>query len=437
MPLNVFAVVGHPVLHSRSPEMHNKGFEELGLDTVYTRIAAENAEQAMKIAKELDVKGLNVTAPFKEDFLELVDEVDESAKRVGAINTVLFSEGKSVGFNTDVDGVKGALKANGVELGEKKVVVVGAGGAANAAVSALSAENAEIVIVNRREDFEKAEKLAKEFNCKAQVLEEGVLDEIISNAEVIVSCISTAERIIPNELLSKEKTVFEANYSEETALKKDAKEIGCKFIDGREWLLFQGVKAFELFTGEKAPEQKMREAVYASENNLKENIALIGFMGSGKTSIAKEIAKIRGRECINIDENIEKKAGISIKKIFEREGEEKFREKETEELKKLSEVKEKVIDCGGGIVLRKENVEILKDCCVRVLLLADVKTILKRTQGDERPLLDVEGKKEEIEKLLSDRMEKYVKSADLIVKSNGEINEIAELIVYENRKEKN
>lgn len=436
--IEVFSIVGNPVMHSKSPEMHNKAFKKIGLNAIYTRIGATSAKEALETAKEIGVKGLNVTAPFKEDFLELVDEIDETAAKIGAINTVLISEEKIIGFNTDSQGVLKALKENGVKLEGKQVVVIGAGGAAKAAVYALTEEQAKVTIVNREIDFEKAGKLAKKFNCNACLLERTVLEKVIPNAEVIVSCVSTAERIIPKELLNAKTVVFEANYSSETVLAKDAKEKECKFIDGKEWLLFQGIKVFEMFTGKKAPIEVMKKIVYANagnEDNLKENIALIGFMGTGKTSVAKEITKIKGMEVINIDENIERRNGVSIKQIFEKFGEKKFREMETNELRKLNRVKNKVIDCGGGIILKEENRKILKENSIVVFLLTRAETILERTQGNGRPLLNVRKKKEKIGTLLSERMEKYVNSADIVVNSKGKKpEEIAKLIVYENNK---
>lgn len=435
--LKIFAITGNPVLHSKSPEMYNHAFKELGIHALYTRIAAENAKEALKTAKEIEVKGLNVTAPFKEDFLELVDEIDEHAEKAGAINTVMISKEKTIGFNTDIEGVAGALKENNVRLKGKQAVVIGAGGAAKAAVCALTGEKANVTIANRKDDFKKAEELAERFNCKANVLGEKMLEEVIPNADVIVSCVSTGERIIPRELLNEKTAILEANYYTETALAKDAKEKGNKFIDGREWLLFQGIKVFKLFTGKKAPEKAMRKVVYANATpaSAKNNIALIGFMGTSKTRVAREIAKITGMQVIHIDKNVEKTAGLSIKEIFRIFGEERFREMEAGELKKINRIQNSVIDCGGGIILWKENREILKENCIAVWLVASPETILKRTIGNERPLLNVHLRQQRIKELLSQRMRKYAESADLIVGNEGEKTEkVAELIVHENSK---
>ncbi|MEK6972504.1 MAG: shikimate dehydrogenase, partial [archaeon] len=250
--IKIFAVTGNPILHSKSPAMHNAAFRKLRMNAVYTRLLAQNADEALNTAKEIGIKGLNITAPFKEDFVKLAGKIDPKAKKIGAVNTVIFKNSKAIGFNTDIDGISRALKSNRVNPDGKDIVILGAGGAAKATVCAL-ADKADVTILNRRLDFEKAERLAEKFDCKAYSLEDKkMLPKILQETDIIVSCVSTAERIIPSELLSKKMVILDANYSTITALQKDAKQKGCKVIDGREWLLFQGAEAFEIFSGKKA-----------------------------------------------------------------------------------------------------------------------------------------------------------------------------------------
>ncbi len=102
---DLYGVVGKPILHSRSPQMHNSAFRTLGIDAVYVRLAAESAEDALRTARGMGMKGLNVTAPFKEEMASLVEPADDGARRLGAVNTVVIGEGGPIGYNTDPDGV--------------------------------------------------------------------------------------------------------------------------------------------------------------------------------------------------------------------------------------------------------------------------------------------------------------------------------------------
>ena len=316
--------------------MQNAAFMASGIDAIYTRLAVENADDVLRSAKALGIFGLNVTSPFKEEIAKLCDTLDEDAKKTGAVNTVILNRNGTVsGFNTDVTGVMETLATSGIEIAGKNALIIGAGGAAKAAVVALMNKGAKVTIANRT--FEKAEQLAEKFGCEAiDISELNNVDGVVPHADIIISAITSGgsqnERIIPHELLKRGTIVLDANYSSESALVRDAKTAGCKVIDGREWLLHQGAAAFSLFTGKDAPIEMMRTALYShcttAKTAGKPNIALIGFMGSGKTTTAKEIAKISGMNCSDIDENIERKTGTKIKEIFENHGEMKFRDME-------------------------------------------------------------------------------------------------------------
>ncbi|MDO8553773.1 MAG: shikimate dehydrogenase [Candidatus Micrarchaeota archaeon] len=427
----IFAVTGKPILHSKSPQMHNAAFDTLGIDAVYTRLLADNAEEALQTAKEIGITGLNVTAPFKEGFAKLTDELDESANATGMVNTILIEKEKIKGFNTDTVGIIGSFIAHDVKLEEKKVVVLGAGGAAVAAAYTLTAVDAKVTIANRT--IENAKKLAKKFNCNFCSLKFSELEKIIPEADIIMSTIGTTERIIPGELLRKNTVILDANYSKKTALIEDALTKGCKIIDGTEWLFFQGLRAFEIFTGKTAPADIMQKAIHKKVPDKNNNIALIGFMGSGKTSVAKEIAKKTKMNIVNVDEDIEKLAGVSIKEIFEKHGEKEFRKMESEELKKIKNAKNSVISCGGGIVLDPNNIELLQQHCTVIWLYVSAETALRRTHGDtSRPLVNVENREEIAKTIVKNRLSIYAKAADLIVNTeNRTASQVAELITNE------
>src|SRR5512145_2844663 len=136
--LKLFAIAGNPVLHSKSPQMFRAAFEYLNIDNYhYLCFAASRAEEIVHVMREVPVSGFNVTSPFKEEIIPLLDDVDETAWKVGAVNAIITEGDRLKGFNTDFVGVEGAFRENGIRLDGKKVVVVGAGGAARAAVAAL------------------------------------------------------------------------------------------------------------------------------------------------------------------------------------------------------------------------------------------------------------------------------------------------------------
>lgn len=129
----IFASTGMPIMHSASPQMHNAGFAELGIDAVYTRLAAGSAREALEVARQIGMAGMNITAPFKEEMVKLLYNGDARVRKLGAVNTVKFAGKKAFGFNTDADGVAGALAEKRVKIRGKNAVVLGAGGAAKAA----------------------------------------------------------------------------------------------------------------------------------------------------------------------------------------------------------------------------------------------------------------------------------------------------------------
>jgi shikimate dehydrogenase len=428
---NIYAVAGNPILHSRSPRMFNAAFRELALDAVYTRLAASTAEEVIVTAREVGIDGINVTSPFKADIIPYLDDVEADAGKIGSVNTVKQSAGRFVGHNTDVAGVLGALKESGFDPAGKKTVVLGAGGAGRASALALVSSGAEVVMVNR--SFEGAEEAARVLQCSALPVER--IDHALTGAHLLISAISSGERVVEPTLLSKGLTVLDANYAHPTALVQDATRAGCTVIDGRLWLLHQALPAFKHFTGESAPGDAMRKALWQKTWPTHRNIALIGLSGSGKSTVAREIASLAGMNVIDIDKMVEEKAGLSIAELFDREGEESFRVMERAELQELWNLSRAVVACGGGAVLRKRNMQTIRSTSVPVWLWASPKTLLTRI-GDTgtRPLLNGHDPGGSVEKLLHQRRFLYASTADFLINTEGKKpEEIAERIWNEIR----
>ncbi len=450
----IFAVAGNPILHSRSPQLMNCAFEALGIDAVYTRMLAGSGGEVVQTAREIGIGGLNITTPFKGEVPGHLDEISAEAKKLGAVNAIVFEGEESVGHNTDYLGVIGALENAGVEIKGKKAVVLGAGGAGRAAAFGLQNRGAEVVVLNRTR--EKAEEAAEIAGGRAGGME--VLGEELEAADILVSCLSPNANVVETGMLGEEKVVLDANYNS-SVLEGTASEAGCRFIDGREWLLAQAVPSFELFVGKKAPIDAMREAVYGEgepgggtrgeggneygEGTLEnggrgKNIALIGFMGSGKSAVAGELAKKSGKKEVSTDSEIEKNAKKSIREIFAEIGEEGFRGMEREEIAKAGKFKGGIIDCGGGAILDGGNVETLRETCTPVWLWATPETAVGRLEEDGgRPLLeaDSEERLNIARKINSGRKGKYAKAAEMIISTEKRnAGEIAEMILHETGK---
>ena len=433
-PIKIFASTGKPIMQSASPQMHNTGFAACGgINAVYTRLAADSMEEALEAARQIGMSGLNVTAPFKESACKLADSLDADSAATGAVNTLLIAkDGKTRGFNTDVEGVRRALAAAGVELTGANAVVLGAGGAARAAAYALCKSGARVTVANRT--VGKAREIASRLGCGYCSLSEKALCKVLPRAQVVVSTLSTNERVVPRKLLKKGAVLLDAFYSSETLLSSDAAKAGCKVIGGREWLLHQGAAAFTLFTGKTAPLAAMRGALHSVRWGAgKKNIALIGLMGSGKSTVAGLISGKSGMPVVETDDLVERKAGMKISGIFERHGEARFRALEACAVQEACAKKGNVLSLGGGAVLDAKSTLAVRKSCIAVWLWASADDAAMRLKGDSsRPLL-IRGEKANVaRKLLSARLPIYAACADIVVGTGGKTaKEVAGMIMRE------
>jgi shikimate dehydrogenase len=263
--MEVYGLIGNPVGHSVSPPMHEAAYEHLDVDARYVTFepAADALGLAVEGASALGVSGLNVTIPFKESVLPLVDP-DPLAARIGAVNTIDF-DGEPTGHNTDAAGVTRAFRYHDVDL-DGPAVVVGAGGAGRAAAFALADAGVTVRIANRTVD--RADTLADEApDATAHGLE--ALDDLLADAAILVNATSVGmasdETPVPRGALHGDLAVLDAVYTPlETRLLQEAADAGATTIDGAWMLLFQGVAALELWTGRDAPVEAMNRALRAA-----------------------------------------------------------------------------------------------------------------------------------------------------------------------------
>ncbi len=259
----VLGVIGEFAENSMSKYMHNANFREKKLNFVYMpfKVRKSELQKFMKNFRDFKFNGSSVTIPHKVEVMKYIDKIDETAKKIGAVNTLVNKNGKITGYNTDYYGAIKALKEK-VQLNNKKVLVIGAGGGARAVIYGLKKENAEITVTNR--NIEKAKNLADEFDTKAEGMEN--MKELIEQNDIIINTTSvgmapnTNESIIKEKELIKGKIVMDIVYKPtKTKLISIAKKAKCETITGDRMLIYQAIGQFKLWTGKK-PDFKLMES---------------------------------------------------------------------------------------------------------------------------------------------------------------------------------
>ena len=257
----LFGVIGNPVAHSLSPVMHNAAFRELGIDAFFGAFAVTDLAAAVGGMRALGIRGFSVTIPHKVAIIEYLDEVDDEARRIGAVNTVINRDGRLCGSNTDAPGALNALKEK-IDPAGRRVLVVGAGGAARALVCGLTSAGAEVLVCNR--DPEKGRRLAAEFG--AAFLERDKLEdfagEILVNTTPVGMHPDIGQMPVPESLLRPGLVVMDIVYNPlRTRLLAAAAARGAETVDGLGMFVGQGALQFELWTGRPAPVETMRRVV--------------------------------------------------------------------------------------------------------------------------------------------------------------------------------
>ncbi|MCG7407902.1 shikimate dehydrogenase [Paenibacillus sp. ACRRX] len=270
----VLAVIGDPIRHSKSPVMHNAALQARGWDGIYTafHVAPERLAEAIHGIRALGIRGINVTIPHKERVMAYLDEVHESARMIGAVNTIVNDNNRLIGYNTDGLGYVRSLKEEtAVDLSECSVLIVGAGGAARGLAYALLREGCgKLLVANRTLD--RAEKIAQEMSSLGAMECVGIQDGIPAvepeRVDVVINTTSVGmhphigESPIAEQWLKSHMIVSDIIYNPlETKLLQAAKAAGAKTHGGLGMFVYQGAIAFELWTGEPAPIEVMRESV--------------------------------------------------------------------------------------------------------------------------------------------------------------------------------
>ena len=404
-----YGLIGERLPHSFSPEIHKR----IG-DYKY-EIKELEPEELESFIKAKDFKGINVTIPYKQAVIPFLDEIDENAKEIGAVNTVVNRSGKLFGYNTDFGGLKALFERSGISVFGKKAIILGNGGTSKTAEAVLKNLGAQTVL---KTDLVPAENVITN--------EEAVLKH--SDAEILVNTTPcgmfpklSGMAVDPADF-PKLSGIIDVVYNPlKTDFIQRAQNLGVPAKGGLYMLVMQAILASELFFDNSVPKEKA-ESIYQELLRTKKNIVLVGMPGSGKTTVGKILSEKLKMPLFDSDEIIVKETGREISEIFESEGEKAFRKLESEAIFALSGKTGAIISTGGGAVLDPENVKNLSKNGKVYFIDRPLENLVPTS---DRPTAS---SFEAIKKRFEERYDIYCSSADEIIKADCEATEVAEKI---------
>ena len=333
-----YGLLGEKLGHSFSPQIHRDlaGYDYQLLPTPPEAVEDLFARRAFQ--------GLNVTIPYKRTVMPLCDEIDPRAAAIGAVNTVVNRNGRLTGYNTDIDGFLYMARRAGVDMAGKKVVILGSGGTSRTARAAAGELGAREIITVSRHGEDNYQNLSR--HADAQVL---------VNTTPVGMYPNWGQSPVSLESFPALEGVLDVVYNPlRTALLLQAEERGLPRSCGLPMLVAQAKRAAELFTGRNIDDSRTEAVLHGLRRQLT-SIVLIGMPGCGKTTVGRALAGKLGRTFVDLDEEIVRRAGMSIPEIFAREGEAGFRERESALVREFGERTGLVVSTGGGVVTRREN----------------------------------------------------------------------------------
>lgn len=407
-----FGLIGGALGHSYSREIH-----AAIADYEYELVELKPDEVRPFIEKR-EFRGINVTIPYKQTVMPLIDEISDEALAIGAVNTIVNKNGRLYGYNTDFYGMTAMLRKYGMDLKDKKVLVLGMGGTsktANAVAKHLGAE--EILTVSRKKTQNTA--------TYEEALEKHNDAQIIINTTPVGMFPHGSEKPVDISRFTCLSGVADAVYNPlRTNLVLDALERGIPACGGLYMLSAQGVMASALFRDIPC-DSSLVEKAFTQVENGKRNIVLTGMPTSGKTSVGTLIAEKTGRKFYDTDEITQELTGMPIPGYIREYGEPAFREKERLAVEKASQYSGAVIATGGGAVMNAENVRALRRNGTLVFL---NRSLEKLTAATDRPLSDSGDK---LAKLFETRLPVYMKTADTVIDGDVTVEEAAQAVMKE------
>lgn len=398
-----YGLLGRKLGHSWSAPIHH----ELGCES-YRLIELEPEGLGSFLARE-DIGGLNVTIPYKRDVIPYCDELDPLAQAIGSVNTIVRRDGKLLGFNTDAIGLRYMAARAGIAFAGKKVVVLGSGGASLTAQALARTDGAREVVVVSRSGENNYENLHLHSDA-----------DIIVNATPVGMFPRCGESPVDLTVFPRCSGVLDVIYNpRRTALLLQAEELGIPCSDGLPMLVAQAVAAEEHFFEKTIPASET-ERILGLLRSQMTNIVLIGMPGCGKTTVGEALARLTGREALDVDQELTKRAGRTIPEIFEADGEAAFRALEREMTAELGALSGKIILTGGGVVKDRRNYAALRQNGRIYHLWRELDVL----PVDGRPI----SQKSSAQQLWAERKPMYEAFRDALVDNNGTVEATAEAI---------
>ena len=402
----MYGLLGRTLSHSLSPQIHAH------FGSYPYELFCREPEELDEFFADETLKAYNVTIPYKVEAFNRCDELSDTAKKIGSVNTVIRrADGTLYGDNTDYFGFEYMSKKCGADYKDKKVLVLGSGGASLTVCTVAKDCSAKEIVVVSRSGENNYENICKHYDA-----------QIIINTTPVGMYPHNDERLIDLARFTRLECVLDLIYNPcRTQLLLDAKELNIPHANGMTMLVAQALRSAEQFIEKKLGDETI-DRVCKEILKEQENIVLIGMPGCGKSTVGKILAQKLGRELLDTDGEIIKADGRTIPEIFTTEGEPFFRELETEACRDAGKCLTKIIATGGGAVIKKENRDALKQNGTVIYLKKDLSLL----SLDGRPLSKDE---DAVRKIYEARKDTYEAFADFTVDVSPDAEITAERVI--------
>ena len=405
-----YGLIGKKLGHSYSKDIHNK------LGNLEYELKELDEKEFSFFMKEKSFKAINVTIPYKQDVMKYLDYIEEDAKAIGAVNTVVNNNGVLKGYNTDILGLEYIIDKAKISLYDKKVLILGTGGT-----------SFTVKQLCKKYNVKNSYKVSRTNSNDKDIITYDDAKDRYNDFDIIIN--TTPSGMYPNiydkpmdiSFMTNLEAIVDVIYNPlRTLLRLEADNKNIKAINGLYMLVAQAVFADGIFFNRECQYDKI-ESIYKELLQSKLNICLIGMPFSGKSTVGKLLSKKLSKEFVDVDEYITEKYNSTPANIITEKGEQYFRDIETEAVKDIAIASNSIIATGGGSILREENVNRLKMTSLVVYIKRD-----KPIFSDDRPLA---ANKEMYDELLKKRKPIYEKSADIIVDNNGDAEDCVDMII--------